>query len=73
MKEKYPYRPAILVHHENNLAKRWYVDFAAWDVSKEKLVRVRMYDPLNREKNLYKRLQLGDNLVRVINGRQMPG
>lgn len=70
---KYPFKPAKLIHYNYNLKKRWYVDYCAWDISKEKLVRVRQFEPLNREKNLHKRIELGTELVRVINGQLRSG
>jgi len=74
--EKYPYKRARLVHHDYDSTKRWYVDFMAWDVSKDKLVRYRLFDQLNRKKIrqfLPKRIDLGNNIVKQINAQLAAG
>lgn len=71
--EKYPYKLAKIVDHDGDMSKRWYVDYRAWDVSKEVLVRVRQFEPLNREKNRARRMELADHMVRVINGQLRAG
>lgn len=71
--ELYPYRKAKLVHHQGDLSKRWYVDFAAWDVSKNKLVRRRLFEPLNRINSLSQRLQTGEDMVRIVNAQLAAG
>ena len=70
---KYPFKPAKLIHYNHNVKKRWYVDYQAWDISKDKLVRVRQFEPLNREKNLHKRIELATELIRVINSQLRNG
>lgn len=69
----YPYKPARLVHYNYNMAKRWYVNFWAWDVSKEKLVRSRLFEPLNRIKSKSERRVTGEQMVRIINGQLRAG
>ncbi len=66
-REKHPYKKARLVHHNHDLKKRWYVLFYAWDISKEKLVRKRLFEPINREHKLHRRLQVAEDVIRQVN------
>lgn len=70
---KYPYKLARLVHHKYNLKKRWYVDYWVWDINKDELTRVRQFDPMNRKKTLNERLEIGGELVSLINNQLMSG
>ncbi len=73
MAEKHKYKLARLIHHDYDLTKRWYVLFWAWDVSKDKYVRRRLYDPLNRKKNLPERIREADMMIRSINAQLHQG
>lgn len=64
---RYPHKRARLVHHDYDLSKRWYVIFYAWDVSKERLVRRRLFDPINSHKTVAKRIAEADNIIREVN------
>jgi integrase len=61
------YNLAQLVHHNYDLSKRWYVKFWAWDVTKEKKVRRRLFEPINRKKNVLERLHIAKDMIRQIN------
>lgn len=61
------YKKAKLVHHNYNLEKRWWVTFYAWDVSKNKKVRKRLFDGINELTSVAARLQHGEYMVQYIN------
>jgi integrase len=42
VKSAYPYKLARLMDHDDDLTKRWWVDYYAWSEAKEKLVRKRV-------------------------------
>jgi integrase len=67
MAEKYPYRKARFVDHGGDVSKRWYVLFYAYDVSEEKLRRVRLFEPFNRLKNIQKRYEEAAQMIDQIN------
>ncbi len=69
----YPYKLARLIHHNYNLKKRWYVLFYAWDVSKEKLCRVRMFEPINRKKTVKDRMDIARDVIYAVNTDLMAG
>lgn len=71
--EKYPFKLARLIHHRYNMRKRWYILFYAWDVSTDSLKRYRMFEPLNRIKEKYKRIDQANDLVRIINAQLRAG
>jgi integrase len=64
---KYPHKRARLIHHDYDLSKRWYVVFYAWDIHQEKLVRKRLFEPINREKTVHKRLDEAEHIIRQVN------
>lgn len=70
---KKKYTLAKLVHHGYNMKKSWWVTFYAWDVSKGKKVRKRLSGSLNEETTVAKRLALGEQMVRYINGELRAG
>lgn len=65
--KRHPHKRARLIHYDYDLSKRWYVVFYAWHVGKEKLVRRRLFEPINREKTVHKRLDEADNIIRQVN------
>jgi len=67
------FKTATLVHYDYDLSKRWYVTFWAWDVSKEKKVRRRLYEPLNRMKSVASRVREADSMIRAINSQLYQG
>ncbi len=69
----YPYKLARLMHHNYNLRKRWYVIFYAWDVSKEKLCRVRMFEPINRKKTVKDRMDVARDVITAVNDDLLAG
>lgn len=71
--EQHPYKLAVLKHHDFSKTKRWYIEFSAWDRSKNKLVRKRPTEDLNRIKNLNQRFIQGEQIVRIINGQLRDG
>lgn len=67
MAEKHPYKLCRLVHHNYDLSKRWYVIFYAWNVATERVERKRIFDPINREKTIPKRLAVAREIIVVTN------
>jgi integrase len=70
---QHPYRKAVLRHHNYDLSKRWYVEYYAWHEEQEKLVRFRLFEPLNRMKGMNQRITTGEEMVRIINGKLTSG
>lgn len=70
---KPPYKAARLVHYDYDMSKRWHIVYWAWDEKNEKLKRIRLFDPLNREKNRNRRIQQAEYMVRIINGKLYAG
>lgn len=70
---KKKYTLAKLVHHDFNIKKLWWITFYAFDVSKGKKIRKRLSGSLNDEKNLNKRIALGEQMVRYINSELRQG
>lgn len=73
MAQSYPYKLARLVHHNFDLSKRWYVIFWAWDASKDKLARKRLFEPLNRKKTIADRMYLAEYMIRTVNAQLRDG
>lgn len=72
--ENFPYRLARLVHHNYSKTKRWYVIFYAWDVSKGKMVRTRVFNGLNDGMTTpAERIQTGNSFVAQINSQLRAG
>ena len=68
-----PYKKAVLRHYNYDLSKRWYVEYYAWHEERDCLVRFRLFQPMNREKSMHKRIDIGEQLVRIINGKLYAG
>lgn len=68
-----PYREARLVHHNYDLSKRWYVIFWAWDESKQRMTRKRLFEPLNRLKTVQERMYTGTLMVNTVNAQLRAG
>lgn len=64
---KKKYKEAVLVHHNFDLKKKWWVTFHAWDEGLERKVRKRLSDGINEEKTIAGRLRAGEYMVRYIN------
>jgi integrase len=64
---RFPYKLARLIHHDGDLSKRWYVVFYAYDVSVEKVRRIRLFDPINRKKTVRERMEIAEEIIRDVN------
>jgi integrase len=62
----FPFKPAKLNSCNNDLSKRWYIEFSAWCVEIGKLRRKRLYQ-INNEKTVSKRHQFAETQIRQIN------
>jgi integrase len=71
--QKHPYKLAKLIHHNYNLKKRWYVIFWAYDVSIGDLRRVRLFNPINRQKSVSDRIAVGMAIVDQVNTELQEG
>lgn len=69
MDNKYPYKPAKLVHYNRDLSKRWHANCFVWDNELNKLVRRKYYAQINRYQTIGERLEAGKLLVDYINDK----
>jgi len=60
----YPYKKARLVDCDGDISKRWYIEFYAWDVQQDKLLRKRFYEINNldtiKDRRAYARRIIGE-------------
>jgi len=61
--KKFPYDLCRLVHYDYDLSKRWYVIFRAYDIYLERVRRVRISNPMNKEKSLAGRLRVAEEIM----------
>lgn len=71
-KEKLPYMPARLVSRNNDLSKRWYVEFYVWHAEKEKLQRKQVFLP-SIYKTLKERKDYATRRIKEINELLLDG
>jgi integrase len=65
--DKQPYKKCRLIHHNYDLTKRWYVIFYAWNINTEKLERVRIFQPINKQKTVHKRIAIAEQFIHQTN------
>ncbi|RNI27680.1 site-specific integrase [Rufibacter immobilis] len=69
---KFPYRLCVVKTSNNDLSKRWYVEFYVWDENKGKLVRKQDFS-LNSYKTVADRLRRGQEIKREIDAALKAG
>ncbi len=70
---KYPYKPAKLVHYNRDLSKRWHANCSVWDIELNKLVPRKYYAQINRYQTIGERMEAGKLLVDYINDKLEKG
>jgi integrase len=70
---EFPYRLAEINNRSYNLNKQWYVEYYAWHIQKNELVRKRQSEPINRQKTVAERLAVANALRDLINKQLREG
>jgi len=64
--DMYPFKNAKLNDCDGDISKRWYIEFYAWDVQKEKLLRRRFYE-INNISTIKDRRAYARRIIKEIN------